>query len=1011
MAVKNTKTSAVAALMLGMGALAAGVRADAPVVAWASYPVGAGDHVILHGGSWGNHVRVVTNGEKTSPATVLSDTGLVFPFPGAAEKIVEGRVVNDDGESAPFAVNVPTVWWLQGDGGDSSSPGGVLRVFGRSLAPYGKGTPGKPRVMLGERELALEKADVWSLDARVPSDMPPGRYPVRIRNGLAGGRDWYDAGTWQVAAPRAVWKDDRFDVEDFGAESNDGASDSDAFDAAMAAAAKNGGGTVFVPAGRYVLTRTLVIPPHVLLKGEDRSLAQICWPDTMQPPENLIEGSHSFGIHDLFISSGQYRNGIVANTEIGRSGQMDSRRGTTTHDVSLKRLRVKLVSDQWRDSKPGAFLPRYTMRGDGIVVRNCLRGEIEDCDIYCDKDAQRTLFFNFTGDYIRMANCRINGTGWAIFGGDRCIFENNAANNCTYSISSVCRHMFWSGNRQTDLYTNNREAVTHDGAKTAFCAKKRGEQGCASGTVDGTRVRLAYPPDITWKSGTNFNAWVGYELQITDGRGVGQARAITSMKSYEELEIDRPFDLVPDASSLFVIVAERKHLIYVDNDIEDAGVAIQLYGGATDCVLARNRCRRAGGFHGSGRDYHGVITCWFVQFLGNVVEEGNCHRGSIGTDWRGAGGSLIGAFPPNVRWPFSQTYVYRDNEIRSNGALFISVKNALVEKNTVRRSDVGISSRRYQETMYVANNAFDRVDIPYHHLDGARITPPYVDRMREQMLSALRAGTFKAKSRTQMRRAFALSVKPHPWHREMRAAAAGVRRTPFDLPVTVMFEGVLAKDVRSVSLAVPASGGWNFGGAVALEKGADGFTGKMRITPPKEGAVGLFAWPVAVTLAGDGWTLATQVWTDPLTQYRFLSWETALAEPGKQPTAWRKLKHLEGMDGHESVFPEKLYGEAQKGRDFHMRTRINVINPTRFSFTRGNAACSLSLDGKELIRAGASLSDAVAVTLEPGEHLFEIVRPAQSAADRTDSYKGIFLHCTFPEGCVAGDWVQVRMGN
>ena len=165
---------------------------------------------------------------------------------------------------------------------------------------------------------------------------------------------------------------------------------------------------------------------------------------------------------------------------------------------------------------------------------------------------------------------------------------------------------------------------------------------------------------------------------------------------------------------------------------------------------------------------------------------------------------------------------------------------------------------------------------------------------------------------------------------------------------------------------------------------------------------------MAVTLAGEGWKLATQAWVDPVSQYRFLSWETALAEPGKQPTAWRTLKYLEGMDGHESVFPEKLYGAAHEGRDFHARTRINVIKPTRFSFTRGNAACRLFLDGKELIRAGASPSDAAVVTLEPGEHRFEIVRPASAAVLPAGTYEGIFLHCTFPEGCVAGDWVQMK---
>ena len=765
---KMTTTGRRTALAaLGVGFCICGWGAQRPSVQWASYPAGTGEHVLLQGGGWGQAPRVELDGRCTE-TTVLSDNGLVFPFPDGGERIVTGRVIGADGASEPFTLNAPTVWWLQGDGGDASTPGGTLRVFGRSLAPAAerKGAvstwkarvqPGV-RVKLGDRELPLARTDVWSLDATVPADMPPGTYDVQVSNGLKGGAAWTAAGTWTVAPPRRVWKDDRFDVMDFGAEPNDGDDDSDAFEAAMAAAQKNGGGTVFVPCGRFVLSRTLEIPPHVLLKGEDRSLSQICWPDTMRPPENLIEGSHSFGIHDLFISSGLYRNGIVAKNDMSAQGCMAASRGTLTHDVSLKRLRVKLVSDQWRDERNlQNFLPRYSLRGDGIVVRNCLRGEIEDCVIYCDKDAQRTLFFNFTGDYIRMANCRISGSGWAVFGGDRCIYENNDANNCTYSICSVCRRMFWSGNRQTDLFTNNREAVTHDGAKTAWCARKRGEQGCASGVVRGTHVRLTLPPDILFKAGTNFLSWVGCELQVTDGAGVGQTRTITSMRSYEDLTVDRPFDIVTDATSLFVICAERRHLLYVDNDIEDAGVAIQLYGGVTDCVVARNRCRRAGGFHGSGRDYHGVITCWYVQFLGNVVEEGNCHRGAIGTDFSGVGTSLIGAFPPNVKWPFSQGYVYRDNEIRSNGSLMISVKNALVERNTVRRSAVGLVSRRYQETLFVSSNVFDRVTQPYRDLAGARIQPPYVDRQREGFLSALKAGVFP-KRRSVERRAFGFEL-------------------------------------------------------------------------------------------------------------------------------------------------------------------------------------------------------------------------------------------------------------
>ena len=45
------------------------------------------------------------------------------------------------------------------------------------------------------------------------------------------------------------------------------------------------------------------------------------------------------------------------------------------------------------------------------------------------------------------------------------------------------------------------------------------------------------------------------------------------------------------------------------------------------------------------------------------------------------------------------------------------------------------------------------------------------------------------------------------------------------------------------------------------------------------------------------------------------------------------------------------------------------------------------------------------ITLQPGEHRLEIVRPAAAGA-HTEKDGGLFLHCTFPEGCVAGDWVQ-----
>ena len=101
----------------------AAVAESSPVVTWASYPVDGGEHVLLHGGDWGADPRVEVAGREAA-ATVLSDTGLVFPLPGNGEAIVEGRVRNGQGVSRPFTLNAPTVWWLQGDGGDASAAGG-----------------------------------------------------------------------------------------------------------------------------------------------------------------------------------------------------------------------------------------------------------------------------------------------------------------------------------------------------------------------------------------------------------------------------------------------------------------------------------------------------------------------------------------------------------------------------------------------------------------------------------------------------------------------------------------------------------------------------------------------------------------------------------------------------------------------------------------------------------------------------------------------------------------------
>ena len=77
----NSKENFTVFLALGLSVAVASLRADAPAVMWASYPVGAGDHVLVHGGAWGNHVRIVTDGERPARQLFFPIQDLCFRSP------------------------------------------------------------------------------------------------------------------------------------------------------------------------------------------------------------------------------------------------------------------------------------------------------------------------------------------------------------------------------------------------------------------------------------------------------------------------------------------------------------------------------------------------------------------------------------------------------------------------------------------------------------------------------------------------------------------------------------------------------------------------------------------------------------------------------------------------------------------------------------------------------------------------------------------------------------------
>lgn len=147
----------MALLLLGSMLLASAQRG--PVhLNWVSH---GGDFALLGGGPFSNSSTVELTSESatadehsTTPALDVSDAALKFRVPDPSK----AYDVSVDG-SAPLCLNLPDPWWWQGDSGNSSTPGGWLRVFGRSISNPSAAHHPNPIDFKADLDAAMETGD------------------------------------------------------------------------------------------------------------------------------------------------------------------------------------------------------------------------------------------------------------------------------------------------------------------------------------------------------------------------------------------------------------------------------------------------------------------------------------------------------------------------------------------------------------------------------------------------------------------------------------------------------------------------------------------------------------------------------------------------------------------------------------------------------------------------------------------------------------------------------------
>jgi len=634
-----------------------------------------------------------------SPKSVTDRSLMLTVPPNWTSGIYELRLSTSQGDTTSL-VNLPEPWFVQGDQGESATPGGFFIVAGTCLDLSGAYAPQAALVQKGVlvQKLSLSERMTtsagYALKFAVPSNLAEGDYEIHVHNGKGGPKAWVKYATFiespvETVAIRAAvpWPNTQVSVAD-----QSGANDDERFAKAISALTASGGGRLFVPAGIYTLTQSLILPNRTLLVGAGRTKTRLQWTAVPPIPQGetaestpLIRGAnepgyiskrYTFAIEDLTLEalsdfSGMFidRKGTQDLGWLKRVGTLSSR-VKTVKSVYLRQTSNFLMDEVFFDTANGIWI--YNAVNYVSLTRSTLNWR------------RRSISMGGRShNYViheNTFNMRGNITENEWLPADEPGLWFTTFNGLQYMHGPYTRDTLWSKNSskrdQTNFVLPYYVGYTADGADGIYLGKLR--------SVDGTTLHLdgiTYPR-VDYQGNPVGYEYVGSIAQILDGKGAGQWRFVTqASRGASEVKIDRPWTIMPDATSTLSIVNLQGRFLQVDNDFAQEP-KLQDYYSSLDTIRVGNTLGAEGAAFGmsawTGLHYHGTHPSWHMQVMNNHISRGisSIFSSAVISPTPGYSG-IVGA-----------AHIYRNNTNSSGGPFTIRFQtndgpmaDVLVENN------------------------------------------------------------------------------------------------------------------------------------------------------------------------------------------------------------------------------------------------------------------------------------------------------------------------------------------